>query len=51
MRKKRYSGQLEMKLFQEKDNGTVLDPQGNATRSECATIIMRFIEKYEKNNI
>ena len=31
-----------------KDEGTVLDPQGNATRAECATIIMRFIEKFEK---
>ena len=31
-----------------KDGGTVLDPQGNATRAECATIIMRFIEKFEK---
>ena len=31
-----------------KDNGTVLDPQGNATRAECATIIMRFMEKFEK---
>ena len=30
-----------------KDSGTVLDPQGNATRAECATIIMRFIEKFE----
>ena len=29
-----------------KDNGTVLDPQGNATRAECATIMMRFMEKY-----
>ena len=28
-----------------KDNGTILDPQGDATRAECATIIMRFIEK------
>lgn len=25
---------------------TMLDPKGNATRAECATIIMRFIEKY-----
>ena len=25
---------------------TVLDPQGNATRAECATIIMRFLEKF-----
>ena len=31
-----------------KDNGTKLDPQGNATRAECATIIMRFMEKFEK---
>ncbi|MCI7180519.1 MAG: S-layer homology domain-containing protein [Schaedlerella sp.] len=29
-----------------KDNGTRLDPQGNASRAECATIIMRFVEKY-----
>lgn len=29
-----------------KDNGTRLDPQGNASRAECATIIMRFLEKY-----
>ena len=29
-----------------KDNGTVLDPQGNATRAECATIMMRFCETY-----
>ena len=31
-----------------KNNGTLLDPQGNATRAECATIIMRFMEKFEK---
>ena len=31
-----------------KNEGTILDPQGNATRAECATIIMRFIEKFEK---
>ena len=30
-----------------KDGGTILDPQGNASRAECATIIMRFIEKFE----
>jgi DUF1680 family protein len=30
-----------------KYNGTQIDPQGNATRAECATIIQRFIEKYE----
>ena len=31
-----------------KNNGTALDPQGNASRAECATIIMRFMEKYGK---
>ena len=31
-----------------KNNGTLIDPQGDATRAECATIIMRFMEKYEK---
>ena len=30
-----------------KDNGTKLDPQGNASRAECATIIMRFNKFYE----
>ena len=30
-----------------KYNGTQLDPQGNAIRAECATIIRRFVEKYE----
>ena len=30
-----------------KDGGTRLDPQGNASRAECATIITRFMEKYE----
>ena len=29
-----------------KYNETQLDPQGNASRAECATIMMRFIEKY-----
>ena len=32
-----------------KDNGTRIDPQGNANRAECATIIMRFVEKFGKN--
>lgn len=27
--------------------GGILDPRGNATRGECAAIIMRFMEKYE----
>ena len=27
-----------------------LDPQGNATRAECATIIMRFNKLAEKQN-
>ena len=31
-----------------KDNGTRIDPQGNAARAECATIIMRFVEKFGK---
>lgn len=31
-----------------KDNGTRLDPQGSASRAECAAIMMRFIEKYGK---
>ena len=31
-----------------KENGTRIDPLGKATRAECATIIMRFIELYEK---
>ena len=30
-----------------KDNETRLDPQGSATRAECATIIMRFMEYYK----
>lgn len=30
-----------------KDNGTAIDPQGNANRAECATIIMRFRNKYQ----
>ena len=35
------------KIITGKDNGTRLDPQGNAARAECAAIIQRFIEKYE----
>ena len=30
-----------------KDNGTVLDPQGTATRAECATIIIRMLDNME----
>ncbi len=30
-----------------KDYETRLDPQGNASRAECATIIMRFVEKFK----
>ena len=37
---KTFEGQPEGKLF--------LDPQGSANRAECATIIQRFMEKYEK---
>ncbi len=29
-----------------KDNGTRLDPQGGASRAECAAVIMRFTETY-----
>ena len=29
-------------------NETILAPQSNATRAECATIIQRFMEKFEK---
>lgn len=29
-----------------KDGGTRIDPQGNANRAECATIIMRFLKNY-----
>ena len=31
-----------------KDGGTIIDPQGNATRAECATIIQRFMENVAK---
>lgn len=34
------------KIITGKDNGTRLDPQGKATRAECAAIIQRFIEQY-----
>jgi hypothetical protein len=34
-----------------KYNETQLDPQGNASRAECATIMMRFMERYEKYGI
>ena len=30
-----------------KENMTILDSQGSASRGECAAVIMRFIEKYE----
>jgi len=30
------------------DGKLMLDPQGSANRAECATIIQRFMEKYEK---
>ena len=29
----------------------VLDPKGNATRAEIATILMRYVEKYDQNEI
>ena len=33
-------------IIQGKDGGTYLDPQGNASRAECATMVMRFMQKY-----
>ena len=30
-----------------KNNGTLLDPQGNASRAECAIILTRFMDYYE----
>ena len=36
------------KIITGKYNETQLDPQGNASRAECATIMMRFMERYEK---
>ena len=35
-------------IIKGKYNETKIDPQGSATRAECATIIMRFMEKFEK---
>lgn len=29
-----------------KDNGTKLDPQGNASRAECAKMITNFIHNF-----
>ncbi len=37
-----------MRIITGKYNETILDRQGNATRAECATIIMRFMEAYKK---
>lgn len=34
---------VERKLIQGKDNGTRLDPQGNAFRAECAAILSRYL--------
>ena len=33
-----------------KDGGKYLDPTGNASRAECATMVMRFMEKYERSS-
>lgn len=35
------------KIITGKDEETRLDPQGTASRAECATIIQRFVERYE----
>ena len=29
----------------------ILDPKGNATRAEIATILMRYVEKYDQNEV
>ena len=34
-------------IIQGKDNGTVLDPQGNAVRAESAVVLTRFMQYYE----
>ena len=34
-------------IIKGKGDGIKIDPQGNASRAECATIIMRFAEKYK----
>ncbi len=34
-----------------KDNGTILDPLGTASRAECAAIINRFTQRYSHLNI
>ena len=36
-----------MEIITGKDSGTKLDPQGNASRAECAAIIMRFNKLYK----
>ncbi len=39
---------LAEKIIQGKSGQTMLDPQGTMTRSECAVIISRFMNKYAK---
>lgn len=36
------------KIISGKQEGTILDPQGNTTRSECAVILTRFMDTYNK---
>lgn len=36
------------KIITGKEDGAALDPQGMASRAECATIIMRFMEAFDK---
>lgn len=39
---------MEIITGKNEPEGKQLDPQGTATRAECAAIIQRFMEKYEK---
>ena len=36
-------------IIQGQDGGKALDPQGKASRAECATMVMRFMQKYVEN--
>lgn len=37
---------VSMQIIRGKNDGTVIDPQGNTVRSECASIMERFLELY-----
>ena len=38
-------------IIQGRDGGKLLDPQGNASRAECATMVMRFMDKFINESI